>query len=270
MKKSSRAAFVLICVWLAAASASAATRLGESCDLSVLGVRDDSGFHRFDDALREAVASRDAHALGALVRYPVRLNDGNAGHVEIGDAAALEHRFADALWPTLRRAVLGRQPDELFCNADGVMYGDGAVWADPDRDGRRFRIAAFNLAAHVPAPAESASTAAGRSAGTDGVLLTCDTAKFHIVIAAAADHRRRCRSWNRPRLPPDEPALDLAGDENREGTGVCAHRIWRFRNGNTRYIVAEPGCNAGDVPAGAKARLEVESAGRTLLQSWCR
>jgi len=268
MKKTTILIFALLSAGSLTTSAMAETRLGDSCDLSVLGVHDNANFYHFDNALREAVTSRNAAALAALVQYPIRLNYKNGAHAGIDDAATLQGHAA-ALWPILQTAVIGQQPGELFCNADGVMYGDGAVWVNPENDGQRFRISALNLPVDAPARNASTGAAAAHPAKAGKTMLTCDTNKFHIVIDAAADQQPRYRSWNRPHLPPDAPAMNLVGEENGEGTGPCFHRIWRFRNGNTGYVVSEPGCDAGDVPANAKARLEVDIHGKPQLESWC-
>lgn len=269
MKKPSIPMLVLLVFALFALPATAASRLGESCDLAALGVNDTTGFYRFDNALREAVTARDAAALAPLADYPVRLNYSDGGHVEVYDAADLRDRYASGLWPILQQAVIGQQPGDLFCNAQGVMYGDGAVWASPAGRSGAFRISAFNLPGHAPAEGRPTTAAPTRAAGGSKVLLECDTNKFHIVIDAGADEQPRYRSWNQPSLPPAQPAMNLVGDELREGTGMCAHRIWRFRNGNTSYVVSEPGCTEGDVPTNAKAQLAVEINGKTQLQSWC-
>lgn len=268
MKKATLPIFALLSACFLTPPVMAETRLGDSCDLSVLGVDDNGNFHHFDNALREAVTSRNAAALAALVQYPVRLNYKSGAHVDLGDAATLQGHAA-TLWPILQTAVIGQQPGELFCNADGVMYGDGTVWVNPDSHGQRFRISALNLPVDAPARNTSTAAAPARPAATGKTMLACHTNKFHIVIDAAADEQPRYRSWNRPHLPPDEPAMNLVGEESGEGSGPCFHRIWRFRNGNTDYIVSEPGCDAGDAPANAKARLEVDVHGKQQLESWC-
>ncbi len=269
MRMAATLIFILLAAELFAGPANAASRLGESCDLSVLGVGDTTDFYRFDNTLREAVTARDAAALAPLVDYPVRLNYKDGGHVEVHDAAALRERYAGGLWPVLQDAVIGQQPGELFCNADGVMYGDGTVWVNLVGRAAVFRITALNLPGHAPAQGTPAEAAAARAAGGNKVLLACDTNKFHIVIDAGADDQPRYRSWNQPNLPPADPAMNLIGDESREGTGMCSHRIWHFRNGNTDYVVSEPGCTNGEVPSNAKAQLTVQTHGRTQLESWC-
>lgn len=253
-------ALLALATALCVVPAAASTRLGESCDLAVLGARDAAGFMRFDRALREAAQGSDAQALDALLQFPLALNRG-ASRTTIADAAAWHKQFDAAWWPLLQRAVAGQQPQALFCNAEGVMYGDGAIWANPA--GGEFRISAINLP-------RQASAAGGHAAAAPSVLLDCGTEKVRIVIDAAGGGAPRYRSWNRPHAPPEAPALELAGKADGEGTGSCHRRIWRFSSGNVRYIVGEPGCTDGSVPPDAKARLEVEIAGKPALDAWCR
>lgn len=269
MKRAAIAILILLPMWLLVRAATAESRLGASCDLSVLGVHDGANFYRFDSSLREAVTSRNGAALAALVQFPVRLNYRHGRHIEVKDAAALGDRYTNSLWPILQKAVIGQQPGQLFCNADGVMYGDGAVWANPNRQGQRFHITAFNLPGDAPAQVSSGLPGSTQPASAGNAQLSCGTNKFHIVIDTAADHRPRYRAWNLPLLPPSRPAMELAGVVHSEGTGVCSHRIWRFQNGDADYIVSEPGCNSGNVPSNAKARLEVEIHGKPELESWC-
>jgi len=248
-------------------SAFAGSRFGEGCDLSVLGVQDDTGFMRFDNALREAVTSRNAAALAKLAQFPLRLNRPNGESVSVGNAAALQSRLGNA-WPGLQKAVDAKPPGELFCNAEGVMYGDGEIWANPGSGAAApFRISSMNL----PEPHAAASDRpAARAIGPDGqVQLACSTDRFQIVIDEQANETSRYRSWNKPHAAPEDPAIELIGRANFEGTGACAHRVWDFRNGNADYVLGEPGCGDGSAPAKAKAQLEVLIGGKSQLKSWC-
>lgn len=148
----------------------AATKLGGSCDLTVLGVDDDSGFLRFDNALREALEAQDAAAVAALASFPLRLNLGDGSHVTLRDAVAFRQREASLL-PPLRRAVDAAQPSELFCNDNGVMYGDGEIWANPVGSGSAapFRITAINL------PKGAALQGAPAAARLADATLSCST-----------------------------------------------------------------------------------------------
>lgn len=251
----------------AATSANAAARLGASCDLSVLGTNDASGFQHFDNALREALEARDAGAVAALIAFPLRLNLAGGGHESVRDAAAFQQQ-SGTLLPVLRKAVMAQPPGELFCNADGVMYDNGTIWANLVGSGiaAPFRITSVNLPQGVALRAAAAPAPQGAGRKPE---LACKTDKFRIEIDTLGDGKPLYRAWNLPHAAPEPPAMELAGSVTREGTGACSHRIWRFRNGNTDYVVTEPGCTDGSEPAGAKAHLEVDIAGKPRLAAWC-
>ena len=152
------------------------------------------------------------------------------------------------------------------------MCGNGELWASAAAAPRQqtLRILAINL------PQKATATAAGAHAAPGGAAivpattqLDCRTDKFQILIEAAREEPPRYRSWNRPHGPPDTPAMELVGKVDGEGTGLCLHRRWRFANGNVDFVLSEPGCSEGNVPAKAKALLEVRVAAKTRLSSWC-
>ncbi|HMO48313.1 MAG TPA: hypothetical protein PKB14_20095 [Rubrivivax sp.] len=255
-----RPSTLLSCLLLTAAlPAVGATRLGEACDLAVVGARDDAAFLQFDRALRGALAQPDAAGLARLVRFPLRMSFKDGVRAAPADAAALQARLPAASWTQLRKVVDAQPPARLFCNVEGVMYGDGELWASPDAaGGHAFRVSAINLSEHAPATAQGAPA-----------QLACSTDKFAVVVDTAADGAPRYRSWNRPHGPPDAPAMELVGKASGEGSGVCFHRRWRFANGNVDYLLSEPGCNDGSVPAQAKAQLQVHIGGKAQLEAWC-
>ncbi len=247
----------------AGSPARAETRLGDGCDLAVLGVADTAEFLRFDRALKTALDAQDAAALALLVRFPLRVNHADGGRISLDNVAALQSHFAQAFDPAVRSAVTRQESESLFCKADGgVMYGDGEVWVDrvDVGRGRQFRVTPVNV------PAGAAAKARAETAPKPRVA--CSTDQHRVVIDGRDDAAPRYRSWNRPHAPPDPPALDLVGKADGEGSGSCFHRIWRFRNGDTEYVLSEPGCSP-DTPKGARAELEVLVAGRSRLRSWC-
>lgn len=252
---------VLLLAATGVTGARADTRLGESCDLAVLGVKDKSEFLDFDAALRAAIERRDASALAPLVQFPLRLNHADGKHASLESAAALSSRFDQAFGPAVRATVAGQKVDALFCNADGVMYGDGAVWVNRVDAGRgpQFRVTAVNV------PGDS--SAQGAPAADAKPLLACSTDRFHIVIDGTSASPRY-RSWNKPHAPPEPHAVERVGRTDVEGAGSCSHRIWRFHSGNAEYVVSEPGCRP-DTPGGARAQLEVLVSGQSRLQTWC-
>ena len=263
MPKYAAFALLLLSIFAAVSNAHADTRLGDSCDLSILGINDKTEFLRFDSALRSALKGRDAAALALLVQFPLALNYPDGSHVSLGNAAALQKQFDEAFPSTAREIVAGQKSDALFCKADGgVMSGNGELWVDLVGEGktRQFRIIAVNVADDAEKPGKP---------GEAKVQLACNTDRFHIVVDADGSGVPRYRSWNKPHAPPEKPALQLKGRDDGEGTGSCFHRIWRFKNANADYVLSEPGCTEDKVPGNAKAQLEVLIGGKSQLVSWC-
>lgn len=151
MRKLITLVLVSLSLCFTASSAWAATRLGESCDLAVTGASDSSGFLQFDAALRAALAKHDTAAFAKLADFPLRVNDANGRHETFKDATALQKRLDGASLQALEKAVAASPVSRLFCNDNGVMYGDGAIWANLAGVGKAqpFRITALNLPASV-------------------------------------------------------------------------------------------------------------------------
>jgi hypothetical protein len=78
---------------VAAASAFAQeTRLGSSCDLSVIGATGTNSLLAFDRELRLALTKQDAVAMALLVEFPLRTN-ADGGSYSLNDPVALETRL---------------------------------------------------------------------------------------------------------------------------------------------------------------------------------
>jgi len=78
-------------------------------------------------ALQSAVARGDAAAVAALVHYPMRARIGDHT-VNIASADELQRRYAQVFTPAIAAVVTAQSYDELFVNAQGVMFGSGQVW----------------------------------------------------------------------------------------------------------------------------------------------
>lgn len=115
--------------------------------------------------------------------YPLRVNVDGGGRAVIRDAAAFQ-QHAGALMPVLRKAADGQQPGGLFCNADGVMYGNGALWVNAVDSGTAapYRITALNLPKGVSLGAAAPARAPGSKS-----LLACTTGKFRLEIEATGN-----------------------------------------------------------------------------------
>jgi hypothetical protein len=79
------------------------------------------------DGIRTALAEGDASAFAAWVSYPARVVADGEAMVIGGEAQFVEH-FDNILTDEIRAAITDQKWQDLFVNADGVMFGNGQVW----------------------------------------------------------------------------------------------------------------------------------------------
>ena len=106
----------------------------------------------FFDALQAAVKANDTIRIADLIEYPVRVN--GPGRPRAVTRAQFLAKPDAVLTDRIRRQVLAQQFDDLFVNAEGVMFGSGELWFSGvcDKDspagqcrGERVRVTSFNL-----------------------------------------------------------------------------------------------------------------------------
>lgn len=109
-----------------------------------------SGFTRAEIAdfareVQDALAHHDTRRLARLSQWPLRVNVA-PGKVRLVARSALRHEYGRVFSPALIARVRAQDADALFENADGVMFGDGELWAHgvcEDRTCRRARLLLF-------------------------------------------------------------------------------------------------------------------------------
>ncbi|HWE83751.1 MAG TPA: hypothetical protein VG267_02325 [Terracidiphilus sp.] len=238
------------------------TRLGDECDLSILGATDTKGFLEFDTELRAALTKQDPVALAFLVRFPLDVNEAPGDSYSLNDAGALQRHFVQVFGAKVRQAVLNSPVRALMCRDEGVMYGNGEVWVEATKFG--YAVSAVNV--------EAAAAATG--AARPQIKYECQTEKHRIVIDEGADRAARYRSWDRPHSVTGDPDLVITrGDSTFQGTGVCAYPQWTFKNATVTYTVdGALGC-LGDSepppPKGASGHLLVKVPGKPEVFQWC-
>lgn len=83
---------------------------------------------RFARSLQSALQRHDAPGVAALVAFPLRVGtEGNPAR-RVGRAELLRS-FDQVFTPAVVKSVLAQDPATLFQNDQGVMFGDGEVWA---------------------------------------------------------------------------------------------------------------------------------------------
>ncbi len=94
------------------------TKLGNSCDLAILGAKDAKSFLDFDRELRAALSKQDAVAMAFLVQFPLRINS-ETGKFSLDDPAALQSHFQEVFPAAVRKAILDQKVEEIFCRGRG-------------------------------------------------------------------------------------------------------------------------------------------------------
>lgn len=247
---------LLACLFGAAAH-SQATRIGSGCDLAAVGENGKSGFLAFDKELRSALSTHDVGAVALLVNYPLRVGD-DRGRYFIPDAASLQGRFDDIFTPAVRDVILKQSLDGIFCKSGGIMYGRGEIWVTATGQ-HRYAIETVN----VPAASHEETPKPGK------VEVTCDAAKYRIVVESGEDGRPRLRAWTKPRSLTEKPDIEIPhGTDELQGTGPCLHPVWTFKTNAMQFVVEGIGCTEEQPPAAATATLDV-SPGSTAQEDWC-
>ena len=232
-------------------------RISESCDLAKPGGENKDDFLRFDHELRVALSKQDAAIMSLLVGYPLAINGEGAPSRSVV-RVLLQARFEDIFPPAIRSAVVDEPVDSVWCSYRGIMYGHGQVWVEVTKQGR-YQISTINLPRSEGAPVEGAK-----------LDFVCDAEEHRVVIDLDTEGTPRYRAWNKPRSLTEPPDLEIAtGTKDYEGTGPCAHPIWRFEAGESMYTLSTGGCFADSnppLPQGYRGLLEVKVGRKS--QSW--
>lgn len=89
---------------------------------------DPSVYHEAFDAIREAVANDDETGFAEWVSYPINVTTVAGKALTIDDADQFVTEYETIITGDIKAAILAQKWEELFVNAQGVMYGDGQVW----------------------------------------------------------------------------------------------------------------------------------------------
>lgn len=84
-------------------------------------------FEKVIETFRQAVGSKDAGAVAALVQYPLKATiDGR--QATIADADDFVQRYDAIVTPAMAETIAAQKYADLFVNQQGVMFGDGQAW----------------------------------------------------------------------------------------------------------------------------------------------
>lgn len=88
---------------------------------------DPSVYHEAFDAIREAVANDDETGFAEWVSYPIAVSVGSKS-LTIDDADQFVTEYSTIITGDIKAAIMAQKWEDLFVNAQGIMYGDGQVW----------------------------------------------------------------------------------------------------------------------------------------------
>lgn len=77
--------------------------------------------------LQAAVADGDAKRVAPLLRYPLRVRQAGKT-ITLRRSQDLVRRYGEVFTPAVTAVVANQKYDDLFVNAQGVMFGRGEVW----------------------------------------------------------------------------------------------------------------------------------------------
>lgn len=82
----------------------------------------------FARSLQSALQQQDVPRVMNMVAFPLRVHTEGGQRRRMGRAELLQS-FDQVFTPAVVKAVLAQDPTALFQNQQGVMFGDGVVWA---------------------------------------------------------------------------------------------------------------------------------------------
>jgi uncharacterized protein len=109
------------------------TKVGPRChDISVTGIKSKGAFFKFLDTLKSIISAKDSDAINKLVIFPLRVN-ANPNKV-IKTPIELKQNFSFVFNEKIVKAITFQKPEEIFCNYQGAMIGNGEVWISQSGD----------------------------------------------------------------------------------------------------------------------------------------
>lgn len=104
-----------------------AAGLAQAAPTEASGLAPDN-VERFARTLQSALQRHDVPSVAALVAFPLRLRTEGGQARRVGRTELLRS-FDRVFTPAVVKAVLAQDPAALFQNDQGVMFGNGEVWA---------------------------------------------------------------------------------------------------------------------------------------------
>jgi hypothetical protein len=102
------------------------TETSSGCDLEVAGFNEKESFLKFFPLLKEAVKTKDPKKISPFMLYPFKVNGKTT--IKIKNAQEFEAKFKTLITEKIIVVISNQKIEDLFCQYQGVMFGDGEVW----------------------------------------------------------------------------------------------------------------------------------------------
>ena len=182
-----------------------------------------------------------------MVRFPLHARNG-CSCPSIADRGEFIAGFDRIFTAEARRVVAEQRIDQLFCEANGVMYGNGQVWVGlvDGETPERYGVTQVSVGECDPRPP-----------GKRVTLLRCVTGRrWHHVDWTGRQYRYRGGL-----LGSTKPSRTLLGGvETSEGTGAFRYELWTFQTDSGGYQLSNMnsfGESPPETQLGTFAELEV-------------
>jgi hypothetical protein len=85
-------------------------------------------------ALQKNVKNNDKHAVAKLTQFPLRINKTHNKTIFIKNKTNFIKKYNQIISP-IKSLIINQKPNKLFVNSQGIMLGNGELWARPNTRG---------------------------------------------------------------------------------------------------------------------------------------
>lgn len=97
------------------------------CSLEAANFKSQSEVTDFLGKLQNKAKLRDAKGFSELINFPVRVNH-NGTLKKLHSANEFNSIANEVITSNVMDIILNQKADEIFCNYQGIMLGDGEIW----------------------------------------------------------------------------------------------------------------------------------------------
>ena len=104
------------------------TETSSGCDLENVGFTEKESFLLFFPLLLKAAQSNDPSKMAPLIHYPLKVN--GIKTYQINTPKEFEQKYKLIFHPKILAILVDQKMDKLFCQYQGIMYGNGEIWVN--------------------------------------------------------------------------------------------------------------------------------------------